>query len=82
MYRPWLDAGVLRQMDGFPDGALDTLTRLLGRICEDPYDRLFSRPLEDDLRARLAELGDDGFIEFRVDEDAGLIHVYRLVWTG
>jgi hypothetical protein len=33
-------------------------------------------------RDRMAELGDSGFIIFTVDDDAELIRVYGLVWTG
>jgi hypothetical protein len=47
------------------------LVRLPARVCEDPYDRLFSKPLEGDPRERMAELGDSGFIEFTVDEAVG-----------
>lgn len=35
-----------------------------------------------DPRERMAELGDLGFVEFRVDETAGLVRVVTLVWTG
>ena len=70
-YRPWLEERALRQMGGLPDEALTVLVRTLARICEDPYDRLFSRAVQDDdPRERMAELGDGGFVEFRVDEDA------------
>jgi hypothetical protein len=82
-YRPWLEERALRQMGGLPAGALDVLVRALARICEDPYDRLFSRPVRaDDPQERMAELGDSGFMEFRVDEVAGLVRVVTLVWTG
>ena len=37
---------------------------------------------DDDPRERMAELGDLGFVEFRVDEAAGLVHVLTLVWAG
>jgi len=39
-------------------------------------------PLTKDGFRRMAELGDHGFIEFLVDENAGMIRVYYLVWTG
>jgi hypothetical protein len=55
----------------------------MARICEDPYDRLFSMAVRDeDPQERMAELGDAGFIQFTVDEAAGLIRVYDLVWVG
>ena len=82
-YRPWLEERALRQMRALPDEALDVLVRALVRICEDPYDRLFSRAVrDDDPRERMAELGDLGFIEFRVDEAAELVRVLTLVWAG
>jgi hypothetical protein len=43
-YRPHLEPSALRQMNGLPDDALDMLVRLLSRICEDPYDPVFSSP--------------------------------------
>ena len=82
-YRPHLELSVLHQMPGLPDDAFDLLVRTLARICDDPYDRLFSRAVrEDDPRERMAELGDLGFVEFRVDEAAGLVRVLTLVWAG
>jgi hypothetical protein len=41
-YRAWLEEQALRQMGGLPDEALDTLARVMARICEHPYDRLLS----------------------------------------
>jgi hypothetical protein len=82
-YRPWLDGEALRQMGGLPPEALDFLAQTMARICEDPYDRLFSMAVRDeDPQERMAELGDAGFIQFTVDEAAGLIRVYDLVWVG
>jgi hypothetical protein len=66
-YRPWLEEQALRQMSGLPDEALDTLARTMGRICEDPYDRLLSMAVRgDDSTERMAELGEAGFTEFKV----------------
>ena len=82
-YRPWLEVSALGQMGGMPDEALDALAERLARICADPYDRMLSMPVSADNPAeRMAELGDAGFIEFRVDEDNGLVRVYSFVWTG
>jgi hypothetical protein len=81
-YRPRLEPRALRQMAGLPDPALDTLVRLLARICDDPYDPVFSSPGASSPGERVADLGESGFVEFEVDEDAGLIRVYDLVWTG
>lgn len=82
-YRPWLEERALRQVGGLPPEGLDVLVRALARICEDPYNRLFSRAVRnDDPRERMAELGNLGFMEFRVDEAAGLVRVLTLVWAG
>lgn len=82
-YRPWLEEQVLRQMRGLPAEGFDLLVRILARICEDPYDRLFSRATQaGDPARRMAELGDFGFVEFLVDDAAGLVRVVTLVWTG
>ena len=82
-YRPWLEEMALRQMGGLPSEVFDVLTRAMVRICEDPYDRVLSMPVrEDDPCERMAELGDLGFVEFRVDEAARLVRVYALVWIG
>ena len=56
-YRPWLEGDALRQMGGLPPDAFDVLARTMARICEDPYDRLFSLAVRDeDPRERMAEL--------------------------
>ena len=81
-YRPRLEQPVLRQMPGLPGDAFDLLVRTLARICDDPCDRLLSMPAGKDQRERMAELDDSGFIVFTVDDDAGLVRVYGLVWIG
>ena len=82
-YRPLLGEQVLRQMRGLPAGGFDLLVQVLARICEDPYDRLFSRAMQaNDPTRRMAELGDFGFVEFLVDDAADLVRVVTLVWTG
>lgn len=80
-YRAWLEEQALRRMSGLPDEALGTLVRTMARICEDPYDRLLSMAVrDDDPTERIAELGDEGFIEFRVDGAACLVLSTR--WSG
>jgi hypothetical protein len=82
IYRPRLEQPVPRQMPGLPGDAFDLLVRTLARICDDPYDRLLSMRAGKDPHERMAELDDSGFIVFTVDDDAGLIRVYGLVWIG
>ena len=43
-YRPYLESGALRQMHGLPEQGFDMLVTLLARICDDPYDPVFSAP--------------------------------------
>ena len=51
------------------------LVRTLVRICDDPYDPVFSVLAPPVPGRRVADLGDYGFIEFTVDEAAGLLRV-------
>jgi hypothetical protein len=81
-WRPWLEDRALRQMQGLPSEAIDMLVPTLARICDDPYDPVFSAPAPPVPGRRVAELGDFGFIEFIVDETKGLVRVYHLVWAG
>lgn len=39
---PWLEGDALRQIGGLPHDAFDVLARTMTRLCENPYDRLFS----------------------------------------
>jgi hypothetical protein len=55
-YRPYLEAGALRQMQGLPEQAFDMLVTLLARICDDPYDPAFSASTGV-LRRRVADVG-------------------------
>lgn len=79
--RPYLESGALRQMYGLPEQAFEMLVTLLARICDDPYDPVFSAPAGVP-RRRAADVGDFGFIVFAVDEAAGLIRVFDLAWAG
>lgn len=81
-WRPWLEARVLHQMQNLPPEAFDMLVRTLARICDDPYDPVFSAPVPPMPGRRVADLGDFGFIEFIADEAERLVRVYYLVWTG
>jgi hypothetical protein len=75
--------GLKGPLCSLPAEALDVLIRALLRICEDPYDRLFSRAMRNDNPPeRMAGLGDPGFMEFRADKAAGLMRVLTLVWAG
>lgn len=69
-------------MCGLLPEAIDTLVRTLAWICDDPYDPVLSTLAPPVPGRRVADLGDAGFIEFIADEDAGLIRVFHLVWTG
>ena len=80
-YWPHLESGALRQMHGLPHHAFEMLVTLLARTCDDPYDPVLSAPTGVP-RRRVADVGDSGLIVFAVDETAGLIRVFDLVWTG
>jgi len=65
-YRPYLEPGALRQMHGLPEQAFDMLATLLARICDDPYDPVFSAPTGVP-RRRVADVGEFGFVVFVLD---------------
>jgi len=69
-------------MQGLPSEAFDMLTWTLTRICDNPYDPVFSAPMPPVPGRRVADLGDSGFIEFIADEATGPVRIYHLVWTG
>lgn len=79
--RPHLESSALRQMQGLPEQAFGMLVTLLARICDDPYNPVFSAPTGVP-RRRVADIGEFGFIVFAVDEAAGLIRVFDLVWIS
>jgi hypothetical protein len=56
-WRPWLEDRALRQMQGLPSEAFDMLVRTLARICDDPYDPVFSAPVPPAPDRRVADLG-------------------------
>jgi hypothetical protein len=80
-YRPYLESSALRQMGGLPEQAFDMLVTLLARICDDPYDPVFSAPTGVP-RRRVADVSDFGFIVFAVDEAVGLVRVFALNLVG
>ena len=49
-----------------PNWAICAMVRTLVRICDDPYDPVFSAPVP----------------PVTADEATGLVRVYHLVWTG
>jgi hypothetical protein len=82
-YRPVLEATALRSMGGLPDEALDAIVERVARICLDPFDRMVSMPAPAGRPGgRMAELGDNGFVEFAVDEQAAEVLIYSVVWVG
>jgi hypothetical protein len=82
-YRAHLEPSAIRQVHGLPEGALDEIVRLMARVCEDPYDMVLSAPFKDaEPSNRVADVGGRGFVEFQVDEAAGLVRVYAVAWIG
>jgi hypothetical protein len=82
-FQAWLEPAAARQVHNLPSEALDELVQLMARICDDPYDVMLSLPVHPDQPAeRMAEIGDRGFAEFRIDEHAGLVRIYAVAWIG
>lgn len=47
MFRPQFEGEAVRSMHGMPKEALDILVSVMVAVCEDPYDRFHSAPLQD-----------------------------------
>lgn len=80
-YRVNLESSALRQMGGLPLDAIGALARVMARICEDPHSPVYSSP-SPAADVRVADLGESGFAEYIVDEDALMIRVVTVVWSG
>lgn len=81
-WRPVFAESALRQLGGIPDEAMEALIATMRRVCEDPYDAVFSLPIADDPTERWAELGEAGFIAFVVRDSAQIVEVTDFVWAG
>lgn len=81
-YRVVLDPKALAKLGGFPHRGMDSLTSLLAAVIEDPYDAVHSVPAGRDARQRIAWLGDVGFVELTIDDDAWTVTVTDLLWAG
>jgi len=80
-WRPRLEDRVLRQMQGLPSEAFDMLVRTLARICDDPYDPVFSVPVPPVPGRRVADLGDFGFSS-SIRLEPSPYHPWGLSWSG
>jgi hypothetical protein len=81
-YEPWLSPRVMRSMKGLPGDALDVLVAVMARVCDDPRDPVYSSATSAVPGRRVADLDERGFVEFTVDEQAGLVRIYGLAWIG
>lgn len=77
-WRAELQGEALRQMYGLPAPVFELLARTLARIGHDPRDPCSAPGAVFTGQAR-ADLADFGFIEFIVDDEAGLVSVYNQV---
>ena len=61
-------------MGGLPPDALDVLVRTMARVCENPYNRLFSMAMRDE-DPQSGPRSSDGFIGARSMRLSASIHV-------
>jgi hypothetical protein len=74
-YRPYLEPSALRHLGGLPERAFDMLVTLLARICDDPYDPVFSATAGVP-RRQVADVGDlGGSQESPSGADAGFMWI-------
>lgn len=79
-YRPTLTGHALTQ---FTDLTTDTalIERIL-RLVEEPWDAWPVYPGGDEPAFRETQFGDHGLLSFRVDDDAEVIIIFNILWTG
>lgn len=79
-YRVELHAAALAQMKGLPPEAFDALVTTLADIAPAPWDAMPMRTEEPEFRQ--AVFGTFGLVSFYVDQDAEIIRVFDITWTG
>jgi hypothetical protein len=81
-WAPHLSERALSQLGGFPDDALDALTKGMAIVCDDPYDPLTTM-VTDDPHVRRADIGGGrGFVSYVPVDSAFIVRVVDIIWAG
>ena len=80
-YRAELSARALKQLQGLPGSAFDSLIQAMADVIVYPDDPLGTFPTSDPY-IRRAEFGGAGPITYLVNDGAGVVIILDVTWTG
>ena len=81
-YRVEFQPPALRQLNGFPDGALDALISAMVDVTQYPDDPLRTVPVPSQPGRRQAVFGDIGLVTYQIDEARQVVAVTDVTWAG
>lgn len=79
-HRVELHASALAQIGGLPPPAFDALVTSLAKAADNPWDALTLAA--EPPAFRQVVFGDHGLVSFYVDDDARVLRVFDITWTG
>jgi hypothetical protein len=83
-YRPTLIGRALSQFNDLKDDKVvyDVLMERILRLVDAPWDAWPVYPGGDEPHFRETQFGDHGLLDFRVDDDAEILIIFNITWTG
>ncbi len=81
-YRVRFEGRALAQFHGLPREAFDALVDRVVDLVEEPWDAVVMPPGDDPAYRRAVFGSGWGLLTFHVDDDAGLIRIFDLIWIG
>jgi hypothetical protein len=79
--RAELSGRALKQMQGLPEPAFDSLIQAMAEVVSYPDDPLRTFPT-DDPYVRRAEFGDAGLITYLINDGTRAVIILDVTWTG
>jgi hypothetical protein len=80
-YRAELSGRALKQMQGLPGPAFDSLIEAMAEVTDYPDDPLRTFPTSDSY-VRRVEFGDAGLITYLINDGARIVIILDITWTG
>lgn len=80
-YRIEFGGQALVQLNGLPPDAFDASVERVVELADEPWDAVVMAPGHDPAFRETALGRGYGFFSFRLDEAAGLIRIFHIVWA-
>jgi hypothetical protein len=81
-YRAEFEGDALAELNGLPKQAFDALVERVVELVDAPWDAAVMPPGDDPAYRRTVFGEGYGLLIFRVDDEAELIRISRIVWIG